>query len=477
MKFKSLCLIIILILFSYLPSAQIIGGSEYEKSYDMISDSAGNLYLTGFSGSFSKGNKEAFIIKYNTLENSFSYNTWGKGLHDEFRTVSMTNDGFIFAGSSMWMEDKAIQAIVAKYNSKLEQKWINNYGNNHFQHFYTSLVHSSGKIYAGGNDRRHGYPSLYLICSDSNGEIVWERTWSDYVAAYIVDLIEKDNGNVVALCSQGGFFNLGSQWHSQKLSNSNIFLIEIDKNGDIIYKYMIQGRHHDIPVKIINANKKYYYMLSHSQSYIEGNGFDICLSMLNSKFKPKWVKCYGESKYEYAADMEKDADGNIHIVGTSGSANEDFPVIFYLKTDSKGNLLEKQYLLDQCRGYGSSIEIIDTSIYISGTITQNGDDDFVLLKNSSLSNNDVYIENIVFYDSLTIKEIPFFSRQVARNNDSLEVIIVDSNAKQIENYFVEKVESENFLSINMDAYVAGIYFIKVINRATNFSQTSRIIKK
>ncbi|HOZ30410.1 MAG TPA: hypothetical protein PLL66_05795, partial [Bacteroidales bacterium] len=456
MNFKSLYLIIILILFSYLTSAQIIGGPEYEKSYDMISDSAGNLYLTGFSGSYNKGNKEAYIIKYNTHENSFSYKTWGKGLQDEFRTVSLTNDGFIFSGSSMWMEDKAIQAVLAKYNSELEQEWINDYGNNHFQHFYTALVHSNRQIYAAGNDRRNTWPSLYFICTESNGKLVWERICSDYISAFIVDLIEKENGNIVALCSQGGFFNLGSQWHSHKFSNANILFIEIDKNGEIVYNYIIHKRHHDIPIKIMHANKGNFYLLSHSQSYREGNGFDICLSLLDPEFKTIWVKCYGGLKFEYAADMEIDADGNIHIVGTSGSANEDFPVIFYLKTDPKGNLLEKEYLLDKYRGYGSSIEIIDTNIYISGTITLDGDDDFVLLKNKSLANNDVKIENTVFYDSLTEKRISLFNRQIFLNSDSLEVIIMDSNAKQIENYYVEKVENDDYLSLNLDTYTAGI---------------------
>jgi hypothetical protein len=476
MKLKSFYLITTIVFFSYLSYAQIVGGHEYEKSYDMISDSSGNLYLTGYTKSFGNGNRDAYIIKYNTENNSFTYTTWGMELTDEFRSVSLTNDGFIFSGSSMWVEEKAIQAVLVKYNLSLEHLWTNDYGNNHFQHFYTSLFHTSGKYFAGGNNRTNTWPALYLVCTTNNGETLWEKTWTDYVAAFIVDLIEKENGNIIALCSRGGFFNLGSPWHAQSFTKSDIFFVEINENGEIVDDYSIYQNHHDTPVKLMTANNGNYYLLSHSQSYRVGYSFDICLSFLDSEFNPIWVKSYGGASYEYAADMEKDADGNFHIVGTSGSVNDEHPVIYYIKTDSLGNVLETEYLLDNYRGYGSSVEVIGNDVYVSGTITEDDDDNFVLFINNNLSKKNVEFENLLFYPNPTREKINLYLNQFDGNYDEIQIILFNSSGEQLENIYLECIDSKFDFSIDLNDYTAGTYFIKVINQTTNYSQTTRIIK-
>ncbi|HNQ67693.1 MAG TPA: T9SS type A sorting domain-containing protein [Bacteroidales bacterium] len=473
---KNISLIFVFVFISGLVQSQIIGGQEYERCYDMMSDSAGNLYLTGYTKSFGNGNREAYIIKYNTENNSYTYKTWGMELTDEFRSVSLTNDGFIFSGSSMWVEEKSIQAVLVKYNMNLEHLWTNDYGNNHFQHFYTSLFHTSGKYFAGGNNRTNTWPALYLVCADSNGETLWEKTWTDYIAAFIVDLIEKENGNIIALCSRGGFFNLGSPWHAQSFKKSDIFFVEIDENGEIVDDFSIYQNHHDTPVKLMRANNGNYYLLSHSQSYRVGYSFDICLSFLDSDFNPIWVKTYGGASFEYAADMEKDANGNIHIVGTSASVNDEFPVIYYIKTDSLGEVLETEYLLDNYRGYGSAVEIIGNDIFISGTISQEDDDDFVLFINNNLSKENVKIENLIFYPNPTKEKINLYLNQFDGNYDKIQIILYNSWGEQLENHYLESIDNKFDFSIDLNDYSAGTYFFKVVSQTTNYSQTTRIIK-
>ena len=78
--------------------SQVIGGSAYEKAFDLIYGDDECLYLTGFTSSYGNGSRDGFIVKYNCVNGLYSYNTWGRTDYDEFRSIVKTNDGFLLSG-------------------------------------------------------------------------------------------------------------------------------------------------------------------------------------------------------------------------------------------------------------------------------------------------------------------------------------------------------------------------------------------
>lgn len=327
-------------------TSQIIGGTASEKAYDMCKGNDNNLYLAGFSSSYGNGNRDFFIARYNTETGNLSYNTWGDCVYNEIRSIIPHGQNIIAAGFSFCRNGKSLQSMVTKVNPQLEFEWVKNFGNWHYQHGYKIVSLYDGNLLTGGIDRSIGLYGPYLILTDNNGNLIWEKTLNDYQPSHVVDMIQKQNGNVLLICSKGGFFNLGTNWHSNSNSDANTLIIEIDLAGNIISDTVILAPHHDIPVKAIKTSDDGFYLLSHTQSY-EGNGsFDICTQKFDSDLNIEWTKLYGTTDFEYASDFEIDSEGNIHIIGTSAGF-ADYPVMYYLKTDALGELIESQGVIEE----------------------------------------------------------------------------------------------------------------------------------
>jgi len=335
-------------------NCQIIGGIAYEKAYIMNSDGNSILYMAGFTASYGAGNRDAFIVKYNTISDQIMMQTWGKTDYDEIRDLKISDDYIYCSGFSMWRDEKSLQAILLKMDKNLNLIWVKNYGNWHFQHSYSTLILSDKTILVGGVDRSIGTYGPYLIRVSPDGTTIFEKTYSDYTPVHIVSMIEENDEKILLVCNKGGFFNLGTNWHSAFHQNANVLFIEIDKYGNVIRTKEITTSGHDIPVKIKKFNNN-YYLLGHSQSFSSQKSFDIFLASLDiSNLDFNWIKTYGDTNYEYAADLIFDND-YIHIVGSSGNKDTNITNLYYLKTDLQGDKIDEQIILENYKIYGVSI--------------------------------------------------------------------------------------------------------------------------
>jgi hypothetical protein len=476
MQMKIVCSVAILLIVSISAFSQVIGGMSYEKAFDMIDGEDGYVYLAGFTGSYGNGNRDGFVIKYNSTTSSYIYNTWGKTDYDEFRSICKTNDGFLLTGFSFWREGLSLQAIIAGMNSQLDFQWSNNFGNWHYQHAYKSIVLSDGSFLVGGIDRSIGLYGPYLIKTNSTGTAIWEKSYTDYQPSHIVDIYQKNDGNIVLLCSKGGFFNTGTNWHSATNTDADILFIELNSEGNVIRDKQIYAEHHDIPVKFIADGEGNFYVLSHSQSYSENKSFDICLSLINSEYEIQWTKTYGGDDFEYASDFEIDTDGNIHIVGTSASANDDYPVIWYLKTDNLGNLIESEYLLPEARGYGASLEIIDTSIYLLGTTSKNGNDDYVLFINNELDAETEFVTDLLIYPNPVTDFVDIQFNNSALINRNVIIEIFDSKGCTVFDKSFYVINGSGSVELSLGLLKPGQFIVRISDENGKKISNALIIK-
>ncbi|MBN2779327.1 MAG: T9SS type A sorting domain-containing protein [Bacteroidales bacterium] len=460
------------ILISISALTQNVGGSSPERAFDMISDGT-NLYMTGFTKSFGTGNRDGFLLKYNTVDNTITQNTWGKIEYDEFRSICKTNNSLILGGFSFWRDGKSIQSILAKADENLEIEWLKDFGNDHYQHAYSTISLNSGDYLLGGVDRSIGLYGPYIIKTNSMGEMIWEKTYAEYMPAHTVDMLELENNNVLLLSAQGGFFNVATIWHMRSHQNADILLIEIDSDGNIIKDTIYYMPHHDIPVKVLPDNNGNYYILSHSQSYTPGNSFDICLSLISSDFDIIWTRTYGGTNFEYAADMGIDTEGNINIIGTSASTGKDYPVMYYLKTNTDGTLIEESYIYTDYKGFAAGIEIIDSNIYIFGTITIENDDNLIILKNFELKNHQKFVPDLYIYPNPAIDNCKIVFNSLFFNNTDVNITVFNSQGQIVADTTHKIINSKYSAELDLSGLLPGQYFIKTYNNT--FSETTKII--
>lgn len=209
---RYLIIIIFLLTLCNVSLAQYIGGVSNEEAFDMISD-GDDLYMTGFTKSFGTGSRDGFIVKYSTTDNVSSQSTWGKIEYDEFHSIFKAGDDVILGGFSFWREGLSIQSVLAKMDENIQLTWVKGFGNWHYQHAYSTIMLESGNYLLGGVDRSVGLYSPYIIKTSPDGDLIWEYTYEDYKPAHTVDMMQLENGNILLLSCEGGFFNISTIWH------------------------------------------------------------------------------------------------------------------------------------------------------------------------------------------------------------------------------------------------------------------------
>ncbi len=469
---KSVFIFLVFVLICLHTFAQFIGGVSDEKAFDMISDGT-NLYMTGFTKSYGIGNRDGFVVKYQIVDHVISYNTWGKTEYDEFRSIYKAGDNIILGGYSYWRDGVGLASVLTKLDENLQLEWTKPFGNWHYQHAYSTIMLQSGNYLLGGVDRSIGLYGPYIVKTDQQGELIWEYTYEEYMPAHTVDILQKENGNILLLSCQGGFFNPSTIWHMSSHADADVLFIEIDTDGSVVNDTIFQLPYHDIPVKILSAPNDQFYLLWHSQSVNPGNSFDICLSLISENYDFIWTKTYGGEGFEYAADMEIYDESNICIVGTSASSGEEYPTIYYIKTDANGEVLEEEDVYTDYRGYAAGIEIIDTVIYILATVTVEGDDNFVLLKNFELNKKSEFSPDLYVFPNPVTDYCKIVFNSMFFNNSTIQISIYNINGQIVYESEYSIVDSDYVFEIDLSGFRAGQYFIKTEN--SDFSETTKII--
>ena len=130
-------------------------GNDQDIPYDIASDSAGNVYVTGSSRNYDTlGSEDVYTIKINSnavLVWGKRYNGTGRGL-DYGTSVTVDNRGNVFIGGTTDKHDFHQQYALLKYSSVGALEWLEEYSVLEFSEdfVYTAIADNRGSIYVTG---------------------------------------------------------------------------------------------------------------------------------------------------------------------------------------------------------------------------------------------------------------------------------------------------------------------------------------
>ena len=218
-------------------------------------------------------------------------------------------------------------------------------------------------------------PNMYILKIDSNGDTLWTKIYDWGDAEHANHIIPTTDNNYIIV---GGTNSLGS-------GNFDVILLKIDSEGQIIWARTYGGDNYDDGIKVYETNDQGFIIVGWTQSYGNGHsdiyliktdengdsiwtrtygsgssdcgncviqtpdyGFLIggaisgnaCLIKTDPVGYPMWIKTYtGEDTASFVRDLIKiDNEGYI----LAGNINEGYPNrenILLVKTDTNGNLL------------------------------------------------------------------------------------------------------------------------------------------
>jgi hypothetical protein len=242
---------------------------------------------------------------------------------------------------------------------------------------------------------------VLLFTVDGLGQKTWVKT---FVGGSL-----EHYGNSIIPTKDGGYILTGETSFSDgnlidiEKGLSDILVMKLDSNGDIIWKNIFGGSDYDCGNSLINTIDSGYILTGWTKSkngdFSGTHKFreDIFVMKLNSKGKIVWKKVYGGSGIERGNSIKQSKDGGYVLTGTTSSNDGDFSKlwkggidIIVLKLNSKGKILWK-------RTYGGFLNDKSYSIIE----TDNGE--YILTGSSDSNDGDFSEMNILMSDIIVLK--------------------------------------------------------------------------
>ena len=249
------------------------------------------------------------------------------GTNDDYGYfIQQTNDGgYILTGSGS--PNGGVYLLKTDSNGNLS--WVKTYGG---QYDWGQAVKqtSDGGFIVLGNTYAFGAGNkdIYLVKTASDGTLLWTKTYGG---------VGLDIGLSAQQTNDGGYIITGFTRTFQGGTNSDVYLIKTDSNGNLLWSKTFGGSNDDYGYSVWQTNDDGYIVAGNTDSFGAG-AFDIYVIKTNSAGDTLWTKTYGGIDNDDGVNsVQQTSDGGYIIGGSTNSFGAGNRDIYLIRTDSSGN--------------------------------------------------------------------------------------------------------------------------------------------
>lgn len=163
------------------------------------------------------------------------------------------------------------------------------YGGNEGE-FVKCLIHTTDGGYVLGGYALSfgaGYADFWLVKTDANGEMLWNRTyhnaWNDY-------------GYSIIQAKDGGYAFSGETivgLDDERLYDSNVMFLKTDSNGNMEWVKKFGGSENDLSNCVIQTNEGGYALVGKTLTFSENGQYDLWFIKTDEFGNLEWNQTYG----------------------------------------------------------------------------------------------------------------------------------------------------------------------------------------
>jgi hypothetical protein len=258
--------------------------------------------------------------------------TYGGPSDDDAYSLVQTSDGgYAIVGESHSYGPGVHNSWLVRTDPNGEIMWNRTYGEGDCEG-YDIIQTSDGGYALSGTKGFGGGQDFWLVKTDSSGNMEWNRTYGkenpNWEASYSL-LQDSDGGYILA--GGSGPYDYGSD-----SPNSDFWLVRTDANGIMIWNRTIGGPSQDMARCVAQTADGGYVMAGHTWSFGLG-GADAWLIKTNSNGAMLWNKTYGGSGLDFASYVIQTSDGGFAIAGHTDPSGSGYD-FWLVKADGLGNM-------------------------------------------------------------------------------------------------------------------------------------------
>ncbi len=207
--------------------SQTFGGDQEDRLFSIDQSTDGGFILAGTTTSFGAGSRDVYLVKTNSFGELDWTQIFGEALDDVGHAVRQTADGgYIITGYTRnfgaqnydtWLiktDEAGVSQWQTFYGGERDDRTI--YGEQTDDGGYISIGYTQSFESAGGWD-------LFLVRTDSSGEVVWHQTFGG---------TREDTGYTVRQTADNGFILTGETYSSGE-GAGDMYVIKVNQDGEI----------------------------------------------------------------------------------------------------------------------------------------------------------------------------------------------------------------------------------------------------
>ncbi len=348
---KFLIIFLFLINYPLLAQSDLIwqkefGGDDDDWCYDMIYSHDGNYLTIGKAQSLDHDVSENFgladiwLMEVNADSTLVREKSFGGTLVDVGLGICRTNDGGYAITGYSYSNDLDLDGLnsgdrdifILKLDASWNKEWLKTYGGSAGESGDCIIQTSDGGFmvtgYTSSTDglvnNNSGLSDYWVFKTDSQGNLVWEKTYGGTSEERSKKIIPTQDGNYVIIGSSisedGDVTN--------PFGGLDFWLVKINSQGNLIWQKSLGGSATDQGYDIIELPNGDLVVVGETLSndeMVEGNhGFtDAWIVRIDSQANLIWQNALGGTDVDYFLSVNYSSDNYILATGASFSDNGD----------------------------------------------------------------------------------------------------------------------------------------------------------
>ena len=311
--------------YGYVQWNKTYGGANSDIGYSLVQTLDGGYAIAGYTNSFGAGGYDVFLIKTDVNGTVQWSSTYGGSVDDwGYSMVQTTDGGYAIAGYTTSFAGGG-DVYLVKTDPAGNMQWNKTYGGTSYDWAYSIYHTYDAEFIIVGLTTSYGIGGdVYVIRSDSSGNMLWNKTFGNTGVDWGYDVVQTNDGgySVVGITSSSG-------------SNGvDVFLTKLDSNGNQQWQRTYGGTGSDEGRSIIQTNNEGYIIAGFTTSF-DVDGGDVYMIKTDSLGNIELNKTYGGLGYEYGYSLAQTRDGNyIAVVGLTTSYGIGSEDVYFVRVES-----------------------------------------------------------------------------------------------------------------------------------------------
>lgn len=359
---------------------QFYGLGKSDVISSMAKPIDGGLIFAGSTTTFSSGGSDLWVMKSDDSLNFEWQRNFGNASDEFGREIFLNKDEIIIIGQRIYKSSSVIWILAM--NHKGEKIWdkIHSIKNNIILHSIEK-IDESGYLITGEEVTKNNSLQGFIMLLDGRAELVWKKVYGGKFADGLLQTKKVEDGfisigytnsfreNGLNVPEATIFQRIKRIFIKPKLSQE-VWFMQLDENGKKVLEKTYGGERIDIGKFIFSPSDSTHLIIGETRSFKKSEG-DIWLIEVDENGNEIWNKTYGGKSSNRLTACEKMNNGN-YLLALKSKTGGLFPSrgknskTRNILIDKHGKVVYDAYPSDQETHFSNRICILGEKVYSVG---------------------------------------------------------------------------------------------------------------